>query len=203
VPTLIQTVSATDRFLAWARPAWLWLGQVAVVVLGVHLAADRLDDHVLVGLQALGTSAWPEQATPAIVAGWVAVCVEIAVAGWATVALWRAWGRELPSRRQWWANRSVAAFVRPVFWVPTALAGSWVIGMAVQDLLSPISETGGLVVGVLLGSIAAWRLVWTGTLRIIAGSPSGKRLAGITTAPFLLAIAALSVGALPIWGWWG
>ena len=56
---LVRWVLGLDAFVARTRPAWWWVGQLAVVLLGVHLAADRLDDLITSGLVATGIP-WPE-----------------------------------------------------------------------------------------------------------------------------------------------
>ena len=40
-PTVILVLRKTDQWLTSSRPGWLWMGQLAVVILGIHLAADR------------------------------------------------------------------------------------------------------------------------------------------------------------------
>jgi hypothetical protein len=42
-----------DAALARSRFAWIGLGQLALVGLGLHLAADHLDDQVYAALSAL------------------------------------------------------------------------------------------------------------------------------------------------------
>ena len=86
---MTRLLLAIDRFFSATRPAWLGLGQLGVAVLGVHLAADRLDDSVYQALlwaneglaPLLGklklSGLDPEQlATPA---AWVALVLELLV----------------------------------------------------------------------------------------------------------------------------
>ena len=86
---MTRLLLAIDRFFSATRPAWLGLGQLGVAILGVHLAADRLDDSVYQALlwaneglapllQKLKmTGLDPEQlATPA---AWVALALELLV----------------------------------------------------------------------------------------------------------------------------
>jgi hypothetical protein len=75
----MNLVGKLDASLAVTRPLWLWLGQVALVVLGTHLAADRMDDdlgRLLAGLPL----AWPDPQTPIVAGAWMALGMELAVA---------------------------------------------------------------------------------------------------------------------------
>lgn len=184
-----------DAWLAASRPAWAWIGQLALVVLGVHLAADRLDDWLFRGLAALGR---PSERG----AAWAAVLVELAVAGRAGWILLSSVGGPEPTPRDWWARRSVEAFVRPIFWGAMVLAGAWVVGMAAEDLLAPVSPLLGRLAGWTVAALVAWRLGWTSWRRTTGGLfVPRRRTWGLAWAPPLVLVTALALASLPIWGW--
>src|SRR5687767_10763690 len=99
-PPLVRWVLGLDVFVARTRPAWWWVGQLAVVLLGVHLAADRLDDLLTAGLVATGIP-WPEPEQPLTLGTWTAVLSELYVAGWATIAWFRAGDGEVGTFADW------------------------------------------------------------------------------------------------------
>ena len=198
----LRTAARFDRAVTSSRPLWIGLGQLAVIVLGVHLAADRFDDLLY---QAIAWTAlpWPDPDTPSIVAAWAAVLLELAVVLRAAGALaltshapdlsWSDYKRKL----------SVEAVLLPVFWAPVALAGSWVVGMAVEDLLAGWNANVALAAGLISAAFVAWRVGYSGLIRVLGAlSVPEKRTRGWYWVPLLLPVAWLAFRyGLPIW-WW-
>ena len=216
-----------DGFFSATRPAWVGLGQLGVVLLGVHLAADRLDDAVYQALlwvngpvsvlaSKLGLAGRdPEQLTDP--AAWVAVVLELladlvllgalALTAQAPGLSWQRYRQRL----------SVRAVVLPLAWAPIALAGAWTVGMAAEDLLAAWHPQGAHAVGWVVAGLVGWRLGWSGWRRVVGAvelpksAASGEkvlrviprwRLDGLIQAPLLLVLAALATRhGLPIWGW--
>jgi len=199
---LTTLIRQTDAWIAATRPGWLWLGQLALVALGVHLAADRLDDLLLDAVLALplpgGASTGPEH-----VAVGAALVLELAVVVRAAWVLASSAGGPDPAWSAWWRKRSVESLVRPLFWAVMALGGAWTLAMAVEDatatyLGDPVAK--GL--GLLAGGLAAWRLGWTGWRRTTGGLFLPRHgWAGLLWAPALLACTAVGLMQLPLWGW--
>lgn len=190
-----------DGLVARTWIAWGWLGQVALVVLGVHLAADRLDDLLLQVLTAglPGTDAALRQAA----ATWTAVVLELLVGVRVLAAVLFTSPHPELSWRSWWARRSVDAFVLPVFWALASFAGAWAVAMGVEDLLVPWVPDVAFWGGVAVASVVAWRLGWTGVRRVVGAlDEEPARLSGLLWAPLLLGCSALVVRfAMPVWGW--
>ena len=94
------------------------------------------------------------------------------------------------------------AIVLPLFWAVAALAGAWVVAMAVEDALAPLVPPAARWTGLAVGLLAAWRLGWTGLQRAEAGALDAKRwTSGLVTAPLLLAVTAVLLGSgLPLGG---
>lgn len=136
------------------------LAQLSLIALGVHLAADRLDDHAaaaLISLQdTLATQLGPSLVSlcdrlgtdPAAALWWshaptqppaavLALAVELAVLAIFTEALLLTPPDSPPTAAAWWAQRSVLAAVLPSALLLSVLAGTWSIGMATADLLPP------------------------------------------------------------------
>lgn len=189
-----------DASVALTRPLWGWLGQVALVVLGTHLAADLLDDAVGRVLSDLPVD-WPDPQLPFTVGTWTAICLELIVLLWSLRTLARANDERVRGPRDWARRWSVHNLSGPLFWLPVGLAGSWVISMAIEDLLP--WEGVGRWVGALVGLLVAWRLVLTGLLKLVLHAPRPQRRSD--GWPFLLPLAVVGWFAarhgLPIWGW--
>jgi hypothetical protein len=224
---LTRFLLAIDRFFSATRPAWMGLGQLGVALLGVHLAADRLDDSVYQALLWMNegisplmaklalSGLDPEQlATPA---GWVALVLELLADLFMLGALsLTAQAPEL-SWARYKERLTVRALVLPLFWAPVALAGAWVVGMAAEDLLAGWHAQGAQIVGWVAAALVAWRLGFTGWRRVVGGLDLPKsaaegakvlkviprwRLDGLGWAPLLVLLAALATRhGLPIWGW--
>lgn len=184
------------------RPVWLWLGQLGVIVLGAHLAADRLDD-VAFQLLASAPISWESVDTPAVIAGWAAVVLELLVVVKAGAALLLTPHAPKITLADWWERRSVEAFVLPAFWAATALAGSWVIGMAAEDALAEyVSGRAAAALGWVAALAVGWRLGLTGWVRIVGALEPGRPTRGLLWAPLLLLVGWLALRyGLPVWGW--
>lgn len=198
---MLAHLAKADALVAATKPAWHGLGQLGVVVLGVHLAADRLDDACY---RLLLTLPIPVE-SPEALAVWatgLALVVELVVVARAAAAVVLTEHQPERSLRDWWEARSVDAVVLPMFWLVTALAGAWVVGMAAEDALAAYvpgaARAGGLVVAALI----TWRLGLTGLARVIGSfDPPKRRLAGLAWAPALVTVATVAAWhGLPIWG---
>lgn len=201
---MLSLFKKLDAFVSWARPAFLWIGQLSVTVLGIHLAADRLDDYLiplLTGIQV----AWPSPEAPLTAATWCAVAVELLVVAWAGWMLVSANATPARSFAQWRENLSVRAILVPLFWAPTALAGAWVVGMSVEDLTAEWLLDYAQPLSFFVAFLVAWRLAATGWFRLVLRNPApSSRLQGLVWAPPALLVAALAMKhGLPIWGWIG
>lgn len=201
-----------DGLLSATRPAWIGLGQLGVAILGLHLAADRLDD-LLVGAMNLVTGpingvlvsgGFSAIETGSLLAPsvWIALITELLLVVYLFDSLtlspqqatldWRAWLRAL----------SPHAVAMPLFWAPAAAAGAWAVGMAIEDVLAPTSPLLGAILGRLIGLLVAWRLSWTGWRRVVTGlTPPAHRWKGLLWAPPLLGMGGLAFWyGLPIRG---
>ena len=149
---MANPVSSIDRLASRSRPVWIWLGQVGLVVLGVHLVADRLDDYVHDWLIA-SPIPFGEGQSASWVAAWIAVSLELVVAIRAAGMVFLSHTRPPLSFGAYRRGLSVNAVVNPLFWFATAAAGSWQVGMAAEDLvadwLGPNAFYVGLVVALL------------------------------------------------------
>ena len=201
---MIDTTLEVDGFLSKTRPAWVGLGQLGVAALGVHLAADRLDDHTLQALLWMNDHVFSAIAVKLSLGGiepdafispavWLALIIELAVDLYMLSAIaltaqspaldWKSYQRKL----------SVEAVVLPLFWAPVALAGSWVVGMAVEDKLAAWHSGAAMAIGWSVAAFVGWRLAWTGWRRIVGGLDVPKRRTrGLAWAPALLLVAGLA-----------
>lgn len=210
----MNPLRALEDLARGTRTAWLGLGQLGLVVLGLHFAADRLDDHLytllaaagalgggalepLTGAAELDPDLWVQPAR------WAALVAELLGVLYAFNALtltphhtalsWAAWRRCL----------GVEALVLPLFWSLAAAVGAGVLGMAVEDGLAGISARaavappGGLelalrAAGWGVAGLAAWRLGFTGWRRVVTGlSPPAHPTQGLAWAPLALGLTAL------------
>jgi len=203
---MIAFTMKVDALLSRTRPGWVGLGQLAVAALGVHLAADRIDDHLLQGLL------WMNEHMVSAIAlklglhgiepdafispsAWLALLLELAVDAYLFFSLaltaqdpelaWKSYQRKL----------SVEAVVVPLVWIPVALAGSWVVGMAVEDKLALWHPQAAMALGWGVAALVGWRLAWTGWKRVVGGLDVPKR----RTKGLGWAFPLLLVGALAAW----
>ena len=199
---MLQWVLGLDGLVARSRPAWWWVGQLAIVLLGVHLAADRLDDGIT-SLLVASSIPWPEPEQPITLGTWSAVLLELYVAAWAVVTWLRASEEPAQTIPDWAARGTLHAVGAPLFWFSTMLAGAWVVEMATEDFFAPLWPGGAWWIGVFAALLAIWRVGWPGLARVTLQTPaSSHRTDGIFTVwpALLVALLALRHG-LPLWGW--
>jgi len=197
---MLPVARRIDGWIAASRPGWLWLGQLGIVALGAHLAADRLDD-LLARLIGPHDIPYMSDGEAQLGVALIALTLEIVVVARAAWILVASAGAPVLDREAWWRKRGVESFVRPLFWGSMALAGAWSIVLAVEGLfpgMGPVATALGAVAGVL----AAWRLGWSGWAKVTGGlfQPRSVR-DGLLWAPPLLAATALALAQLPLWGW--
>ena len=199
---MIAALGRIDGIVSLSRPMWAWLGQLAVIVLGVHLAADRLDDPLHGFLVALPVP-WTTPEQPIAVAAWLAIALELVVVARAAAALLLTSHEPAVSWASYKRVLSIDAVVLPLFWAPVSLAGAWVVGMAIEDLLAPWHAVGATVLAYGVALLVAWRLGWSGLVRVVGALEVPKRrTAGWLWAPPLLLVAAVAFrNGLPVWGW--
>lgn len=199
---MIRFLENADALASRLRPAWMWTGQLGVVVLGIHLAADRLDDYLAQGLAGTGIP-WSEPSVPLDVGTWGAILIELSVVVWALWTLVSARGARVSDWSALWARRSVHTGLSLVAWLPLGLAGAWVVGMAVEDLLAGVVPGLATVFGIGAAAAVAFRLTWTGWVRVVSQAPVPKRrVTGWPWALPVLLVAGLAFRhGLPIWGW--
>lgn len=194
---MIRLLTTTDRWLGQSRPGWLWLGQLGLVLLGVHRAADRLDDLLAAALVSVRFTAGAARA-----AMWGGVMIELLTAAVVVGLLVRGLGGTRPSWRAAWTARPLAVLSVPLFWLVSAAAGATAVGIAVGELVGALSPPVGVVAAGVVAGLTLWRLGWTGWERVLAGLPtSGGRWEGAVAAPALLLMATAAAWSLPVWGW--
>ena len=201
--SLLRLLARLDAFVARSRPLWRWLGQVALVVLGVHLAADHLDDHLARFLAGLPLP-WPDPETPRVVGTWAAVVAELATAAWAVWALARTAAVEpVTKAREWADRRSVHAVMAPLLWVPLAAAGCWVVAMAAEDLVAPLWSDAAAPVSWGVAVVVGWRLAVSGCAELVQRTPVPRAWhEGWVGVLVVLPMAGLAVRhGLPVWTW--
>jgi hypothetical protein len=192
-------LSSWDRAAAWIAQQASTLGQLALLCLGVHLAADRLDDHVLRALTAL-VARWTD--TDLVVpAAWVALVAELAADAIFASAILLTDPRRAPDVRAWRRVRSVDSVVLPISLAGVILAGAWSLAMGIEDLLPP-SPPARLGSGA-LGIAALLRFGWPAWARAVSHlDPARRWTRGLASALVLAPIGWLAWShGVPIWGW--
>ena len=207
-----RTTAQIDRASASVARAATVVGQAGLVALGVHLAADRIDDRLLVALQGLasrldrhlapplawlaGTLGWPTDAlwfwteTPwAAAAASGALLVELCALV-LLVSTFLLVGREAKASWQgWWAARSIHAVVAPLTLAGAVAAGAWSLGMAVEDA---VGGTAGRALGLGLSVLVLARFGLPALRRSVAGLQPTRLRAGIWSAAVLVPIGLLA-----------
>ena len=196
-----------DVLVARSRSAWLWIGQLALLSLGVHLAADHLDDATTSTLRRLPI-AWPDVDTPRQIGTWFAVACELLAVGWGTWSLACARAEPVRSLRAWLQRVSLHALLAPAGWLSLALAGTWCIAMAVEDALaewvlpaSSLGAQGARGAGLAASGLVLWRLVGPAMQRLVRCTPvPRRRLEGALWLPVLLILLPYAWRyGLPVW----
>ncbi len=197
-----------DAFVARTRTWWLWLGQLALLALGVHLAADHLDDVVATGLRVLPFP-WTDPETPTSLGTWGALTMEITGVLWSAWALARAHETPITSVQEWGRRASIHAISAPLAWSPLALAGAWSIGMATEDTVAswlPTMDGGWVMVaqgaGWFAAALVVWRIALPGLVDLVRRTPVPKhRGEGLVWLPVLVVLAGFAWRyGVPIWG---
>jgi hypothetical protein len=213
-------LSTTDRAAGGIAQLSTTLGQIALVILGVHLVGDQIDD-LLFNAMAAGVDALedplaqltaaldrPHGTTPQLsnlplttAAAWGALGIELT----ASVALSAAF--VLSSRRptlSWAAYRealSVHALVMPLALAGVLLAGCWSMAMAAEDLL-PRSDLAPWAAGLLAAAVGArfGMPAWLRAVGSLSAATSWRR--GALLSALLLPVGALAWRhGVPVWGW--
>ncbi len=199
---MLRWLVGLDALVAWTRPAWGWAGQAALVLLGTHLAADRLDEILVERLSGLPI-AWPDPDSPLAVGTWAAIGCEVLVAGWAVGWLLAARAEPVVDLKGWWNRISVPAVLVPLLWAPLALAGCWSVAMAIEDATSGFLLSGARELGYAVAGLVAWRYGLSGVGRVLRGIDRPARpLAALPGALIAAPMAGLALRhGLPIWGW--
>lgn len=216
-------LSAGDRAAGALARAAATLAQLALVSLGVHLAADRLDDHLVTAL--VSGQAWLDaHAAPALhrsahtvgiaseqLLFWDALPVVPMAAGSALAlelaAIAVLAGSVLLTPRdvtlswaRWRASLCIHAVVLPTALAGVLLAGSWSMAMATEDLLpaSPVASVAAALVG-----IAVFLRIGGGMwARAVAALDPGVRwTSGWAAALLLVPVGGLAWShGVPVWG---
>ena len=212
----------SDRAAGGVASIAATIGQIALICLGVHLAADQLDDRVMGWLgasqafldeklgEALGSAAesvgmgfdaftvWNK--VPLVAASaWTALVFELAACGILCAAFLLTTRKPKLTWSHYRKALSVHAVVLPFTLAGVLFAGGW--SMAAEDLLpaSPITPwaAGGVGLAVLLRfGLPAWGRA-VGALQ-----SSGKARRDLLTALVILPIGLLAwIHGVPFWGW--
>lgn len=189
-----------DASLVVTRPLWAWAGQVSLVVLGTHLAADRIEDAIARGLTQLPIP-WPDPATPMEGGRWISIALELAIVVWAARTLWRASAPRIGHAREWAARWSLHNLYAPLAWTLCSLAGCWSLSMAIEDAL-PIHDA-SVWVARSFAVLIAIRICGTAVADLVLHAPEPKRRTDglLWLAPLALVSAYATIYGLPIWGW--
>ena len=176
---------------------------MALVILGIHGAADRLDDVIgslLVNTEMLS---WFGHDSLMDVSIAVAIAIELVVVGWAIWTRLRSTGTAIAAPQDWWSRRSIQAGVAAFAWLPLSLAGCWVVAIAIEDQLAGLLPSLAIYIGLVVAVLTAWRLGLTGWVRIVRHTPFPRR--PWEGWPFALPVVLVATIALryglPIWGW--
>lgn len=219
---MIRSIQAIDHAAAWLASRATTIGQLALVCLGVHLAADQLDDlvlqtmllvHSLLDPAVTGFLAWMDKVAFSrrlllawsdlsldVPARWMALLVELGADIVLAGAILFTDLRVRPRWYQWKRLRTVESVMVPLTLAGAALAGTWSLFMALQDLLpsGPIATAAavaGAGAALLRFGIPAW-------LRGVAHLEPGPWTRGLGPAVLLAPVALLTwTHGVPIWGW--
>jgi hypothetical protein len=220
----MRALVVSDQVAGGVARAAATLGQAALVCLGVHLAADSLDDRVLDGF--MGLQAWADGALTAphaTVGGWFGMPPgaliwwdELPLAPVAgTLALILEFATDAllitsflltprAPKLAWTSYKralSMRAVVMPLALAGVLIAGAWSLAMAAEDLL-PHSAVAPWAGG-LLGLAALGRMGAPAWFRAVAAlEPPKKWTDGLVPALGVIPLGVLAwVHGVPVWGW--
>ncbi len=219
-----RLLRGSDRAAGGLARVSATLGQVALVCLGVHLAADQLDDRALAGLTAL--QGWLDTTLAGPLGGaaesmgmgfdallfwdglplstmsaWLALVVELLAAALLCSSFLLTGRKPTLSWSAWRSALSIHALVLPITLAGVLLAGSWSMAMAAEDLM-PVHVASRWAAG-LLGLAVLLRFglpAWGRAVAVLERSGKPRR-------DLLVALVMTPVGLLawmhgvPIWGW--
>ncbi len=193
----MRWVTRMDDGLAFSRPGWLWVGQLALVVLGTHRGAERLAGYLARWLAML-PAPWPDPDLPltlaAVSATGIELCLGLFAIGWLAVCT------RQPSvgHQAWLRQASIRAFTVPIYWAATTLAGTWTVALGAADLVGGTST----MLPAFIAVVVLWRVGLPGCLKMARQLPPAPRTKGLVLAPALLLVSGLALRhGLPVWGW--
>jgi hypothetical protein len=219
-----RLLRGSDRAAGGLARVATTLGQVALVCLGVHLAADQLDDRVLALLQAgqglldahlavpLGRAAaavgldqghvavW-ELIPVAVVATWIALAMELVASAVLCASFLLTERRPALSWAAWRQALSLHAVVLPLALAGVLVAGSWSMAMAAEDLLP--AHASARIAGGLLGLAVLLRFGLPAWGRAVGAlERSGRLRRDLLTAAAIAPVGLLAwMHGVPLWGW--
>jgi hypothetical protein len=213
----------SDRVAGGVARAAATLGQMSLVALGVHLAADRLDDQLWDLLTALSDQLDATLSAPlARVADtfglgfdtflfWQSLPLPLIAATtcllWellADIMLWDAFLLTPRSTHVTWSkyrrSLSLRAIVLPITLTGVLLSGAWSLFMATEDILPTHDASSWVAAAVaLLALVHYGRPAWTRAIGNLERPKSWKRQLGLATV--LLPIGLTAWLTMPVWGW--
>lgn len=217
-------VAAGDRAAGGLARLLSTAGQVGLLALGVHLAADRLDDlahHGILAGQAacerwlagplwalaetLGLAGtdlffWTVLPEPVLAAS-LALAVELSALAILASSFLLTPRDARPRLAAWRQALGLQAVVLPVVLAATLAAGSWSLAMALEDLLPP-SQVSGLAASVVALAAGLHYGLGAWCRAVAALEPPDRWSRGLLRCLILTPVGVLAlVHGLPVWGW--
>jgi hypothetical protein len=224
IRALLALFRGSDRAAGGLARLCTTLGQVALVCLGAHLAADHLDDQLLRGFfaaqawldltlagpllrfsEAVGaryeTLLFWDDLPLATLAAWSALIVELVACALLSASFLLTPRQVRLSWAAWRQALSVHALVLPVALSGVLSAGAWSMSMAVEDLLP--AATWASVIASIVAAAVGLRFGLPAWLRAVAAlERSGKPLRDLAVALGILPLGLLAwQHGVPLWGW--
>ncbi len=219
-----RLLRGSDRAAGGLARVAATIGQVALVCLGVHLAADQLDDRALAGLTwlqgwmdttlagPLGSAAeyigldfdtflfW-DGLPLATIAAWTALVVELVAAALLSTSFLLTGRKPQLSWKAWRQALSIHAVVLPIALAGVLLAGSWSMAMAAEDLLPAHTASTWAAAGLGLAVLLRFGFpAWGRAVAVL--ERSGKVRRDLLTAVVILPVGLLAwMHGVPLWGW--
>ena len=200
------------------------LGQLALMVLGVHLAADRLDDRLhavlsvavhaadtwlgpplwalaeAIGLEGDALHFWTLMPLP-IASAALALTVELSAVAILASSFLLTERQARPTWQRWKACLGLEAIVLPLTLAGVLVAGGWSLAMGLEDLLptglpSQLAAATVGIAAVLRYGLPAWKRT------VVNLDPPDRPTRGLTRVAILVPIGLLAwMHGLPLWGW--